>query len=141
MRYKRFGKTYVIRLEKDDELISSLEEFAKKENISGGFFYGLGAVRDVSLGFFDVENKEYKSKSFTQDFELTSLVGDISFSEKKIIVHAHLTLADQDFKVVAGHCNRAVTTATVEVVFNPLEGKLEKKVDPQIGLNLLDLRE
>ena len=141
MQYRRFGKTYVLRLEKGDELVSSMEGFVKREKIAGGFFYGLGAVRDVSLGFFDVENKEYKKKYFEQDFELTSLAGDISFSGEKIIVHAHVTLADQDFKVVAGHCNRAVTTATVEVVFNPIEGKLEKKIDPETGLKLLDLGE
>ncbi len=140
MQYKKFGNSYVIRLEKEDELIASLRGFVEKESITGGFFYGLGAVRDVSLGYFDVEKKEYKEKTFAEDFELTSLVGDVSFAGEKIIVHAHVTLADKDFKVRAGHLNSAKVTATAEVVFHPLQGRLEKKVDPQTGLNLLDLR-
>lgn len=130
----------MIRLEREDELIASLRAFVEKERITGGFFYGLGAVRGVSLGFFDVERKEYKEKSFEEDFELTSLVGSVSFAGEKIIVHAHVTLADKDFKVRAGHLNSAEVTATVEVVFNPLQGKLEKKSDPETGLNLLDLK-
>jgi hypothetical protein len=140
MQYKKFGNSYVIRLEKEDELIASLREFVEKERITGGFFYGLGAVRDVSLGYFDVEKKEYREKSFEEDFELASLTGDVSFAGEKMIVHAHVTLANGEFEVYAGHLNGAKVTATVEVVFNPLQGKLEKKVDPETGLNLLDLK-
>lgn len=141
MQYKRFGTAYVIRLEGEDEIIDSLKVLVEKEEIRGGFFYGLGAVKNVSLGYFDVEKKEYKEKSFEQDFELTSMVGDVAFSGDKIIVHAHVTLAGEDFKVVAGHLNKATVTATTEIVFNPIEGKLSKKIDPITGLNLMDLKE
>ena len=141
MQYKKFANTYVIRLERGDEIIDSLKTLVEKEEIRGGFFYGLGAVKNVSLGYFDVEKKEYKEKPFMQDFELTSMVGDVAFSGEKIIVHAHVTLAGEDFKAVAGHLNKATVTATTEIVFNPIEGKLSKKTDPITGLNLLDLNE
>jgi len=141
MQYKKFSKTYVIRLEIGDEISNSLKTLVKKEEIRGGFFYGLGAVNKVSLGYFDVEKKEYKEKSFEQDFELTSMVGDVAFSGDKIIVHAHVTLAGEDFRAVAGHLNRATVTATTEIVFNPVEGKLSKKTDPLTGLNLMDFKE
>ncbi len=141
MQYKRFGTSYVIRLEAGDEIIESLRTLTKKEEISGGFFYGLGAVKDVSLGYFDVEKKEYKEKSFKHDFELTSMVGDVALSGDKIILHAHATLAGEDFKAVAGHLNRATVTATTEIVLNPVEGKLSKKNDPITGLNLMDFKE
>jgi len=140
MQYKKFGNAYVIRLEAGEEVIDSLKKFVEKERIRGGFFYGLGAVNKVTLGYFDVEKKEYKERAFEQGFELTSLVGDISFLGERIIVHAHVTLADGDFKVLAGHLGKATVTATLELVFNPLEGKLEKKPDPETGLNLLELR-
>jgi len=141
MEYKKFANTYIIRLERGDEIVDRLRVFVEKEEITGGFFYGLGAVKNVSLGYFDVEKKEYKEKSFEQDFELTSMVGDVAFSGDKIIVHAHVTLAGEDFKVVAGHLNKATVTATIEIVFNPIEGKLSKKTDPITGLNLMDLKE
>jgi predicted DNA-binding protein with PD1-like motif len=141
MQYKKFANIYVIRLERGDEIIDSLKTLVEKEEIRGGFFYGLGAVKNVSLGYFDVEKKEYKEKSFEQDFELTSMIGDVAFSGDKIIVHAHVTLAGEDFKVVAGHLNQAAVTATTEIVFNPVEGKLSKKTDPSTGLNLMDLKE
>jgi len=141
MQYKRFATTYVIRLERGDEIVDRLRVFVEKEEITGGFFYGLGAVKNVSLGYFDVGKKEYKEKFFEQEFELTSMVGNVFFSGDKIIVHAHVTLAGEDFKVVAGHLNKATVTATIEIVFNPIEGKLSKKTDPITGLNLMDLKE
>ncbi|MDH4223241.1 MAG: DNA-binding protein, partial [candidate division Zixibacteria bacterium] len=101
MQYKKFGTSYVIRLEIEDELIGSLNEFAIKEKITGGFFYGLGAVKDVSLGYFEVEKKKYKEKTYDMDYELTSLVGDISLFENNVMVHAHVTLADKYFRVLA----------------------------------------
>lgn len=140
MQYSKFKNTYVIRLETGEEIIASLKMFVEKEKIEGGFFYGLGAVKDVTLGYFNLERKEYKEKSFKEGFELTSLVGDVAFSDEKIIVHAHVTLADEDFKTFSGHLGKAVVTATVELVFNLAEGKLLKKPDPITGLNLLDLK-
>ncbi|HVP36036.1 MAG TPA: PPC domain-containing DNA-binding protein [Terriglobales bacterium] len=141
MQYKKFGTTYVIRLEVGEEIIDSLRMLVEEEKIKGGFFYGLGAVRSVSLGYFDVERKQYKEKSFNRDFELTSMIGDVALSGDKIIVHAHVTLAGMDFRAVAGHLNKATVTATTEIVFNPIEGKLSKKIDPISGLNLMDLKD
>jgi predicted DNA-binding protein with PD1-like motif len=140
MRYKKFVDTYVIRLETGEEVIESLKRFVEKEKIRGAFFSGLGAVNDVSLGYFDFERKEYEKKVFEQDFEVTSLVGDVSFLDEKIIIHTHVTLADKDFKIIGGHLNKATVTATLEIVFNPVEGSLLKKLDPKTGLNLLDLK-
>jgi len=141
MQYKRFGAAYVLRLEMGDEIIESLRTLAEKEEIRGGFFYGLGAVKSVSLGYFDVEEKKYKEESFKQEFELASLVGDVSLLDEKIIIHAHATLADQDFKAFAGHLSRAEVTATVEIFLRPTGGVLNRKHDPSIGLNFLDLGE
>lgn len=141
MQYKRFGPTYVLRLEPGDEVIESVRTVAEKEEIKGAFFYGLGAVKDVSLGYFDVKSKKYKEKSFEQDFELTSMLGDVALSGDMVIVHAHVSLAGEDFRAVAGHLNRATVTATTEIVVNPIEGKLSKKTDPITGLNLMDFKD
>ncbi|MFH0931320.1 MAG: PPC domain-containing DNA-binding protein, partial [Candidatus Zixiibacteriota bacterium] len=69
MHYKKFGNVYVLRLETGEEIIASLKRFVKKEKIEGGFFYGLGAVKNVTLGYFNLEKKEYKEKTFKEGFE------------------------------------------------------------------------
>jgi uncharacterized protein len=139
MFFKKITNGYVVRLEKGEELISSISQLAEKEKIPGGFLLGLGAVKDATLGYYDVEKKEYIKKTFEAKFELSSLVGDIFFLEGKPGVHAHATLSDPNFNIIGGHLFSALATATVELFIYLTDGVLKRKLDPKIGLNLLDL--
>ena len=139
MFFKKITNGYVVRLEKGEELISSISQLAEKEKIPGGFLLGLGAVKDATLGYYDVEKKEYIKKTFEAEFELSSLVGDIFFLEGKSGVHAHATLSDPNFNIIGGHLFSALATATVELFIYLTDEVLKRKLDPKIGLNLLDL--
>ena len=44
MEYRKFGKQYVIRLEKGEEIVSSIKDLCEKENIKLGSLSGIGAV-------------------------------------------------------------------------------------------------
>lgn len=127
MFFKKTFRGYVVRLEKGEEVISTISQLAEKEKIPGGFLLGLGAVRDVTLGYFDVEKKEYIKKSSEAEFELSSLVGDIFYFEGKPGVHAHATLSDPEFKIIGGHLFSALATATVELFIYLTDEVLKKK--------------
>jgi hypothetical protein len=137
--YKKNSFGYVVRLEKGEEVISSISQLTEKEEIPGGFFLGLGAVKDVTLGYFDMEKKEYIKKTFEDEFELSSLVGDIFYLDGKPGVHAHATLSDPRFNIIGGHLFSALATATVELFIYLTDDVLKRRPDPEIGLNLLDL--
>ena len=64
MFFRKIPNGYLVRLEKGEEIIESLSSLAEREKIPGGFLYGLGAVKDVTLGYFDVANKKYVKKDF-----------------------------------------------------------------------------
>ena len=49
MNYRRFGDKYVVRLEKGEELVESIKELAKKEDIMLGRVSGMGAVNRVEV--------------------------------------------------------------------------------------------
>ena len=139
MFFRKIPNGYVVRLEKGEEIIESLTSFAQKKKIPGGFLYGLGAVKDVTLGYFDVANKKYVKKDFDNEYEVTSLVGDIYYFEEKPGVHAHVNLSDADFNLIGGHLFKAVITGTGEFFIYTTDQILERKKDPQSGLNVLDL--
>jgi predicted DNA-binding protein with PD1-like motif len=139
MFFKKITNSYVVRLEKGEELISSISQLAEKEKIPGGFLLGLGAVKDATLGYYDVDKKEYIKKTFEAEFELSSLVGDIFYFDGKPGVHAHVTLSDPEFNIIGGHLFSALATATVELFIYLTDGVLKRKLDPKVGLNLLDL--
>ncbi len=139
MFFKKIPNGYIVRLEAGEEVISSLSEFAKKEKVLGGFLFGLGAIKDATLGYFDVENKEYIKKIFNREYEISSLVGNIYYFEGRPGVHAHVTLSEKDFNAIGGHLFSAVVTGTGEFFVCLSSDILERKKDPQTGLNLLDL--
>jgi Plants and Prokaryotes Conserved (PCC) domain len=53
-------KTYVLVLDKGDEAVSSIEDFARKNGIAAAQITGIGAFSDAVLGFFDWETKNYR---------------------------------------------------------------------------------
>ena len=58
MEYKRFGDTYLVRLEKGEEILTSLTRLAEKEDIHLASVSGLGAINSFTAGGFFFEEKE-----------------------------------------------------------------------------------
>jgi predicted DNA-binding protein with PD1-like motif len=139
MQFKKIQSGYLLRLLKGEEVISTLSAFVEKENILGGFVFGLGALKDLTLGYFDSHKKEYVKKFFPEDLEFGNLTGSISYFEGKPFVHAHVTAGAPDFKAVTGHLFSAIISATGEFFIIPSDSKIERKPDSDTGLNLLDL--
>ena len=55
-------------------------------------------------------------------------------------LHAHFAAGDAKGHVVGGHLNRAVISATAEIVLNLIPGTVERKFSEEIGLNLFDFQ-
>ena len=62
MEFRKFKEKYIIRLNKGDEVISSITDLCRKENIKLGSFVGLGAASKATIGLYDTENKLYHSE-------------------------------------------------------------------------------
>lgn len=141
MKYKstNSGFGYVVRLEKGEEIIFSLKELAKKENLTGGFFYGLGAVEGVSIGYYELARKEYVFSKIQGAYELASLLGNISVQDGEIKVHAHAVLGDNNLNTVAGHVKEANVAITCEIFIHLQHGaEMRRELDEETGLGLLE---
>lgn len=139
MQSKKIQNGFLLRLIKGEEVISSLSSFVEDQKILGGFVLGLGAFRDATLGYFDSAKKEYVKNFFKEDMEFGSLTGSISYVEGKPFVHAHVVAGGPDAKAYFGHLFSATISATGEFFIIPSDTKIERKADPETGLNLLDL--
>ena len=129
----------MIRLVKGEEIIATLSAFVEKQKIPGGFVFGLGAFKEATLGYFDSEKKEYVKNFFRDDMEFGSLTGSVSYFEGKPFVHAHVVAGGPDARAFFGHLFSATISATGEFFVIPFDTKIERKTDPETGLNLLDL--
>lgn len=138
MEYRKFNDTIILRLDPGEEICEQLLGLAEKEQILLAEISGLGAVSDFTTGIFDPDAKEYHSNRFQGAFEIVSLTGTLTRMEGKPYLHAHFAAGDAKGTIYGGHLNRAVISATAEIVVRIVNGNIERKFSDPIGLNLLE---
>lgn len=136
MEYKRFDNQVVLRIDRGEEIVASLEEMCIKENILCACVEAIGAVDDFEIGLFDVEKKEYCSEHYHIPAEVTSLLGTVTEKMGQPYLHLHMNAADKDHHVYGGHLNTAVVSATCEMIVTIINGQIGRKFDKETGLNL-----
>ena len=139
MKHKNIKDTYFIRLERGEQIIEAIKNFCTKNKIKCGYFFGIGALDEVELAHYVVENKKYTSKTFKQPLEIISMSGNITTMNKEIYLHCHITLSDEKMTAIAGHLKEGRISATCEILLVKLNGAINRKHDDAIGLNLLDM--
>lgn len=138
MEYKKFGNTFGVRLDPGEEVMSSLESLARKENIRLAIVNGIGATNEVVLGVFDADEKKYHSTMLDGNFEITGLSGNINRMNGEIYIHLHMSIGNpEEKKCYSGHMNRCVISATAEIFVTVLDGDLDREFSQEIGLNIL----
>ena len=139
---KRYVKTptgYLMVLRRGDDVLASLEKLADAEKVPSASLTGIGFLSDVTFGFYDFATKQFDPKAF-KDVEMAGMTGSIAWKDGKPSVHAHATVAGRDFAAVGGHVLSAtVGTGSVEITVIAHDQRLERKVDPDIGANVLQL--
>ena len=137
MDYRKFGAAYVVRLDPGDEIVEKILWLAAVENIRLATITGLGAVDNVTLGIFSPDTKQYKANMFHADFEIVSLTGTITTQRGRPYAHLHMAVSDLAGRCYGGHLNRAVVSATAEIIMTVLPGEIDRQPDARIGLNLM----
>lgn len=136
MDYRRFGDVLFVRIDRGEEIVEKLLEVALKEDIRLASIEALGAVNDFTVGVYDTEQKQYHANRFEGAFEIVSLTGTITTMDGKPYLHLHMSAGDGSGAVFGGHLNRAVVSATCEMVVREVCGTVERAQDPVTGLNL-----
>jgi len=136
MEFRKFRDKYVLRMEKGEEIVSTLKNFCEENKIELAKVSGIGAVNKAVIGLFETTNKEYYSKELLGDHEITSLSGNISTMNGEVYLHLHINLADKEYNTKGGHLNSAVISATGEFIIKTIDGKVDREFNEEIGLNL-----
>jgi predicted DNA-binding protein with PD1-like motif len=132
-------RTFAIVFEKDDEMISGLENFTKEKQLFGSHFTAIGAFSRATLGYFQRDKLEYKKIPVEEQVEVLSLVGNIARKGAGYKVHAHVVVGRSDGSTLGGHILEARVWPTLEVVLVEELAYLRRTVDEKTGLALIDL--
>lgn len=133
------GNVLVIRLERGEEIVSSLLACAAQQGIRAGSVSGIGAISGAVIGFFNPDSKSYREIAFSEPLEILSLTGNLSTKEGAPYAHLHVSLGRENGEAVGGHLVSATVSATAELFLQPLNGTLIRTFSEEIGLNLLKL--
>lgn len=137
MFYSKCDRGYVLRLEAGEELQESIRHFAQDRQLRGAFFQGIGTLTQVELAFYRVNEQKYDHKFLDRDYEIISLIGNISKSNGCPSIHSHVCLGDNEFNTVAGHLVQGVVSLTVEILLTELDITLSRKEDPLLRFKAL----
>ena len=138
MEYRKFDNVIVARIDKDEEILEQLRVIAIKENIKLASVQALGAINDFTVGVYKTDEKKYSAGGGGGYYEITSLTGTINTMDGEYYAHLHLSAGDEKGEVFGGHLNRAVVSATCELVITVIDGKVDRVYDEETGLNVFN---
>lgn len=140
MHYKKFDSRFVLSIQKGEEIIECLKKFCGETGIKAGSIQGIGATDDVTIGYFNLVEKKFHPKTFSdKNYEITSLIGNISTFKNEPVIHIHINIADNNYQIFGGHLNKATISAACEIFIDPIEDEISRSPDTETGLNLINL--
>ncbi|MGB9729040.1 MAG: PPC domain-containing DNA-binding protein [Thermoprotei archaeon] len=134
-------KGHVIRLNKDEDIIEQIKEIARKMNIKAGFFFGIGSFEELHIAFYDQKKKKYEENIFTEELEMTSIIGNISTDGNDVLVHCHVNAGDKNSIIIGGHVLPGSKVFAGELFLIEISNEeLTRVYDDITGLKLLSKR-
>ncbi len=137
MEYKRFQNKIIARFDRGEEILTGLKEVCLKEKVCLASVSAIGATDYFTVGNFDVKYKKYRKCTYSGNYEIVSLSGNVTTQNGNYYAHLHMCACDQNGKAFGGHLNEAVISATCEMFIDVIQGTVERETDAETGLNIL----
>lgn len=131
---KKIGSTLVVRLDKGEEVVSSLLQVAQEQGITAASITGLGAADEACISVLDPAIGNYVDHTLSCPMEIVSLVGSLSRRDGQPHAHLHIALADSSFHVLGGHLKSARISITGEIMMQCLDGQIDRAFNPAIHI-------
>ena len=138
MEYRKFGDTYYVRLDRGDEIISSIMGICEREHVESAIYSGIGGCSEAQIQTFLPEAGEFETQVYAGMLELVSLTGNVvSDDEGKLNQHAHALFSykeGDEHRIAAGHVKSITVLYTAEIELRPtVGGAIKMQRDPETG--------
>lgn len=124
-------------LDVEESIHDCIIRFAGEHTLPGAFITGIGVIKDVVLGFFNTESKEYEKMEVKGPVELLALNGNSSWKGNEPFVHLHAVIGKEDGSVIGGHLLEAKIGTTGEIFVHKIGKRLERQKDDKFDLFLI----
>lgn len=136
MEYRRFGNTIIVRMDKGEDLFEKLKRVATLEDVKLAGISALGTFSSMTVGIYDLDQKQFIGNDFEGMFEIVSLTGTINTMDGNYYCHLHAAAGDRNGNVFGGHLSRGIVGATLEMVITVIDGVVDRVKDEDTGLNI-----
>jgi len=132
------GGMVVCRLTHGEDLLAAIETAATKADARSGVFLLVGELDKARLGFYSKEGR-FEPIDIQGQLEITSCMGNLADEDGRLVIHAHMTVADAEGKVYGGHVLAGCRIyIQAELMIFQTEGvKLKRKYDEPSGLHII----
>ncbi|MCJ8347285.1 DNA-binding protein [bacterium] len=137
MQVSKVEDKLLIRLDRGEEILTKLKEVCIEHNITCGQISGIGAVGEVTLGYYHLSTKIYDRRTFDGEYELLSLSGNITQFNGESFIHVHMSMSDDNYQCFGGHVFEAKIAVTGEIWILPMALDVHREMNEEIGLNLM----
>lgn len=143
MKYSKvtINSDYILKLEVGDKVHETILDFCEKENIQTGWITGLGAVKDISLGYYNLSTRKYQFQKYDEVYEIVGLIGNIALVEGNPFLHIHTSISDGENKTSSGHLEYATVAVTLELRVTSYKEPITRLFEEAVGLKLLQCGE
>ncbi len=115
---RRTGRTYAIVMETGDEVVGCLAAFARDKHLSKAEFKGLGGLRGVLLGCFEVDGRPLVSVPLSEPVGVMSLVGNIAVTDGEPRVDPHAVIRKADGSAWGGRLLEGHACPSLEILLS-----------------------
>ncbi len=138
MDCRKFGDAWYVRVDKGEEIIATLLEVCRREQISSAVFSGIGGCSEAQIQTFLPETGAFETRTLQGMLELVSLNGNIiTDGENVLYPHTHALFSYKEgdrHAMAAGHIRSITVRYTAEIELRPVVGgAIRRRYDPETG--------
>ena len=132
------GRKIMGRLAKGEDLLAALENCTREHGITLGEVKAIGAVSQARVGYYNQTERQYYYLDLAQPLEILALTGNISLRDGKPMIHAHITLGNNEGQAFGGHLAEGTLVFACEFIIQEYQSAtpLVRQMDEPTGLFL-----
>ena len=134
MKVEHSGQNFLVYIQIDEPVMETLTSVCKNNDIMNGQISGIGAVKEIEMGAYDLDSKSYLRKQYPDNHELISFQGNITLKDGNPFIHAHITIGNHDLHTRGGHLFEMKVAVVGEFIIRNIESNVHREFDKNIGL-------
>lgn len=138
MEYRKLGDTIVLCLVRGEDVLASIRAVCDAERVRLAEISALGAADYAEVGVYHLAEKRFLPRTLEGEMEICALTGSVTRRGTELYLHLHGSLADADGNVYGGHVNEIRVSATAEIFIRLLPGEVNRRLEEESGIFLMD---